>query len=217
MAIGHEVGHDLPVVDGEPLAGAPEAAHDLVADQQDAVPGAELAHALQVAVGRDEDAVGADHGLDDEGGDGLRPLVAGSRPRVSAGRPSCSGSASAPAAAVAESGTRTTPGMPGSAAQRRGSPVSVIAPAVRAVVRAVAREDLLAAGDRARDLDGVLVGLGAAVGEEEDVDVARRDLGELRAEPRARLGGHERVRRRRSVVRLRLDGARSRAGRRGRC
>ena len=48
--------------------------------------------------------------------------------------------------------------------------------------------------EHARDADRVLVRFGAAVGEEEDVDVAGRDLGELRAQPRARLGGHERVR-----------------------
>ena len=62
-----------------------------------------------------------------------------------------------------------------------------------AVIRAIAREDLVAAGVPARDLDRVLVRLGAAVGEEEAVDVAGRDLGELGAQPRARLGGHERI------------------------
>ena len=61
------------------------------------------------------------------------------------------------------------------------------------MVRAIARQDLLAAGRLARQLDGVLVGLGAAVGEEEDVDVAGRDLGQLLAQPGARLGGHERI------------------------
>ena len=63
-----------------------------------------------------------------------------------------------------------------------------------AVIRAVAREDLVAAGERARDLDRVLVGVGAAVGEEEDVDVAGREARQLRPELRARLGGHERAR-----------------------
>jgi hypothetical protein len=43
----------------EPLAGAAEAGHHLVADHQDAVLVAQRAHALQVAVGRHEDAVGA--------------------------------------------------------------------------------------------------------------------------------------------------------------
>ena len=75
----------------------------------------------------------------------------------------------------------------------------------RAVIRAVAREDLVATGVPARGLDGVLVGLGAAVGEEEAVDVAGRDGGQLRAKPRANLGGHERVGVR-ELRRLLLDG-----------
>ena len=86
----------------------------------------------------------------------------------------------------------------------------------RAVIRAVARQDLVAAGVPARRLDRVLVGLGAAVGEEEAVDVAGRDGGELRAQARANLGGHERVGVR-QLRRLLLDGLRRRAGRRGRC
>ena len=56
-----------------------------------------------------------------------------------------------------------------------------------------AREDLVPAGRQARELDGVLVRLRAAIGEEEDVDVAGRDLGQLRAQPCARLGRHERL------------------------
>src|SRR6185369_16896237 len=73
-ALGHrdEVGLDAPVVDGEPLPGPPEAGHDLVGDEQDAVPVADLAQALHVAVGRDEDPVGAHDGLDDDRGDRLR-------------------------------------------------------------------------------------------------------------------------------------------------
>ena len=62
-----------------------------------------------------------------------------------------------------------------------------------AVVGAVARQDLLAAGELARQLDGVLVGLGAAVGEEDDVEVAGRQLGQLLRQAGARLVGHERV------------------------
>ena len=59
---------------GEPLAGAAEARHHLVGDHQDAVLVAERAHALQVAVGRNEDAVGAGHRLEDERRDRLRPF-----------------------------------------------------------------------------------------------------------------------------------------------
>ena len=72
--------------------------------------------------------------------------------------------------------------MPGSTAQRRGSPVSDHAAGGGAVIRAVAREDLVAAGREPRQLDRVLVGFGAAVGEEEHVDVAGRDRRELGAE-----------------------------------
>ena len=50
-----DVGHDVPVLAREPLAGAAEAGHHLVEDQQDAVAVADLAHALEVAVGRHDD------------------------------------------------------------------------------------------------------------------------------------------------------------------
>ena len=76
-ALGHrdDVRDDVPVVDREPLAGAAEAGHHLVGDQQDPVPVADLADRLQVAVGRDDDPVRADDGLEDHGGDGVRALV----------------------------------------------------------------------------------------------------------------------------------------------
>ena len=73
----------------EPLARAPEAAHDLIADQQDAVLGAELTQPLQVAVGRDNDAVGAGDGLDDDGGEVLRSLEGDDILDVTGGSPAC--------------------------------------------------------------------------------------------------------------------------------
>ena len=113
------------------LAGAAEAGHHLVADQQDAVAVADLADRLQVAVGRDDDPVRAGDRLEDDGGDGVRALVhedllevrAAGADRARIGWP-------AGQRYVYGSSMRTTPGMPGSAGQRRGSPVSVIAPAV---------------------------------------------------------------------------------------
>src|SRR5579863_9256330 len=64
----------------------------------------------------------------------------------------------------------------------------------RAVIRAVAGDDLMASGEEARELDGILVGVGAAVGEEEGVNVAGSDFGKLRTEARADFRGHERIR-----------------------
>src|SRR2546427_800041 len=52
--------------------GAPEASHDFVGDHEDAVFVAEFADAFEVAVRRNENAVGADDGLEDEGGNGVR-------------------------------------------------------------------------------------------------------------------------------------------------
>src|SRR6185503_11338268 len=63
-----------------------------------------------------------------------------------------------------------------------------------AVVGAVADQDLVAPGDHAGHADGVLHRFRAAVREEEGVDVAGRDLGQLRPQPRPRFRGHERVR-----------------------
>ena len=70
------------------------------------------------------------------------------------------------------------PRQPGSLGQRRGSPVIVIEPPRGAVVAAVGGQDLVAAGVEAGHADGVLVRLGAAVGEEHHVEVAGRELGD---------------------------------------
>src|SRR4029077_3237294 len=49
----------------------------------------------------------------------------------------------------------------------------------RTVVGAVAGKDFRTAGDSTRDLDRVLVGVGSAEREEDLVDVARQELGQL--------------------------------------
>ena len=115
------------MIDREPLAGAAEAGHHLVADHQDAVLRAQLAHALHVAVGRHEDAVGAGDGLEDECRDRLRPFELD---HFLEHRQRLLGRVPAARDAVIRIEHVDDAGMPGSAAQRRGSPVSVMLPAV---------------------------------------------------------------------------------------
>src|SRR5262245_40551726 len=61
-----DVGDDVPVLDAEPLARPAEAGHHLVGDQEDSVLVAHLADRLEVAVGRDDDAVRPGDGLEDD-------------------------------------------------------------------------------------------------------------------------------------------------------
>ena len=161
----------------------PKPAHHFVANHEDAVLVAELAHALEVAVRRHEHAVGARHRFENERGNGLRAFELDDlleRRQASIGR------VPAPFDAVVRiekmdhaRHPRFVGPAPGIAGQRAGA-------GGRAVIRAVAREDLVASGGQPRELDRVFVRLGAAVGEEEDVDVAGRDLGESFAPSRAR-------------------------------
>ena len=115
------------MVDREPAAGPPEARHDLVADHEDAVAVADLADALEVPVGRDEDAVRADDGLEEDRGDGVRALVADDVLEALQGFLHGTGFRLSPAVGVRVPDDADDPG---SFASRRGSPVSVIAPIV---------------------------------------------------------------------------------------
>jgi hypothetical protein len=71
LGAGDEVRHHVEMVRGEGRAEPPEAGDDLVEDQEDAVLRADLPQPLEVALGRDQDAGGARHGLHDHGGHGL--------------------------------------------------------------------------------------------------------------------------------------------------
>ena len=176
---GQDVGLDVEVLDAEPLAGPAPAGHDLVDDQQDAVLVAELAQALHVALRRDDDAVGPHDRLHDDGGhalgvvvhelflehgQGLLPallLVLGAeRVAVGVGAEEVHHAGDArlggPAARVAGQGDGP-----------RGGPVVALPGSV----------DLLPTGEPAGGLDGVLVGLRPAVGEEHVVQVAGGELG----------------------------------------
>ena len=65
---GHQVGPEAEALAAEPVAGAAEAADDLVADQQDAVLVADALDLGPVGLGRHDHAAGALHRLADEGG-----------------------------------------------------------------------------------------------------------------------------------------------------
>ncbi len=200
--LGHrqQVGHDAPVIDGEPAAGPPEAGHDLVGDHEDPVPVADLAHALQVAVGRDQDPVRADDRLQEDGRDRVRPLVLddvlealqalGHRPRVPL----------PPAVRVGVADHAVDRGLVGPAPRVAGQGVG---PERRTVVAAVAGQDLRPAGEVAGELDGVLDRLRAAEREEDLVQVAGQDLRQLRAEAGPDLGHEGRL----DVLELRRLGA----------
>ena len=190
---GEDVRHDVPVLAREPLAGAAEAGHHLVADEQDPVPVARLADRLQVPVGRDDDPVRAHDRLEDDRGDGVRALVLEDLLQVRRAGADRARIGMAGGAAV---GVRVEhahdPGDP-----RFRVPAPRVArerdrPCRRAVVAAVARDDLVPARHPARELDRVLVRLGAAVREERHLQVAGGDLGEHPPQRRARLGRHRR-------------------------
>ena len=105
-------GHDVPVLAREPAPGAAEAGHDLVEDQQDAVPVADLADRLEIAVGRRDDPVRPRHRLEDHRGDRVRrPRTRGS-PRGAARpcRPGTGPDGPAGQRYVYGSSIRTTPG-----------------------------------------------------------------------------------------------------------
>ena len=177
---GDEVRGHAPVVDGEPLADAAEADHDLVGDHEDPVLVAELAHAGQVAVRRDQHAVGPHHRLEHDGGDGGRALHLHDGAQV-VERP----------LGLLGVGRRVERGAVGVRAEEVDDPVGahLAVPAARlaghgdrgaggAVVAAVGGEHLVAAGVVARHAHGVLVRLGAAAREEHLVEVARGALGD---------------------------------------
>jgi hypothetical protein len=65
-----EIRRDAERLRAEPRAHAAEARDHLVEDQQDPVLGADLAQALEIALGRNDHAGGALHRLDDHRGDG---------------------------------------------------------------------------------------------------------------------------------------------------
>src|SRR5512132_3335165 len=127
------------------------------------MPVADLADRLQVAVGRDDDPVRADDRLEDDRCDVLWAFVLEDLLEVRAAGADRTRIRMARGAAVRVGVQHADdPGDP-----RLGGPAPRVAgerdrPRGRAVVRAVARDDLVAAGVPTGKLDRVLVRLGAA-------------------------------------------------------
>ena len=190
LSHAEQVGHNFPMVDRKPLAGAAEAAHNFVGDHQDTVLGAQIAHALNVALGRHEDSVGTRDGFQNESCDGvwtfeLDGLLDCGQRRL--GR--------FPATFDTVVGIHDAH-YPRNAGLGRPAPRVACernASRRRAVIRTIAGDDLVPPGKEAGNLDGILGCLSAAVGEEKRVNVARSDFRELGAQSGAGLGRHERI------------------------
>ena len=196
---GNEIRNHVEVLDGEESAGAAHAALHFVGNHDDTVLGAELANALQKSLRHRHEAGFALHRLDDHRRDRLRvdlrdervleltnadvdPLVGGHRARraidVRDRQPHDLG----------REGTEAALEQPVFAREAEREERA-------AVKSAFETDDRRPARVLARQLDGVLHGFRAAVGEDRLLrERARRDLVEQLREPHVRLvGGDERA------------------------
>jgi hypothetical protein len=173
------------VVDGEPAASPTEPGHDLVADHEDVVARADLADALEVAVRRDQDPIGAHDGLEEDGRDRVGALVADDVLEALEALLDRARLLLAPAVGVRVAHDAHEAGLVGPAA---GIPGEGHRAEGRAVVGPVSGEDLVPARVVTGELDRVLDGLRPAEGEEDLVEVAGQDLGQLLPEAAPDLG-----------------------------
>ena len=190
---GDQVRHDAEAVDAEVVAEPAPGADHLVRDQQHVVAVADLAHALPVAVLRDEAAPGVLHRLEDDRGNRVRVLeldhvldLLGGPERVAV---------LCPAVVV---GVGCVVGARYERLERRAQRSDARdreRPEGRAVVGGLARDDLVLRRGPAElvvlasHLPRRLDGLGAARGEEDAVEVARCELGDARGQlDRHRVG-----------------------------
>ena len=181
QCLGHrdDVGRHVPVLRGEPAAGAVPGGLDLVGDQQRAVPAAQPPQLRPVVVGRDDDAAVALDRLGDHGRDRLAPqqaLQRGQAFRV----------------------PRTRDGVGRHQRVRVGSPHvqagdahGPLGPAVQAVVQIDA---LLPSGGQRGQQQRALVGLAAAGAEEAAAQAGRRHFGDRPGQFQHRLGQVDRRR-----------------------
>ena len=166
-----QVGRDIPVIDGEPLAAAPEAGHDFVNHHHDAVAIAKIAHALQIAGRGHENAVGADDCLEPDHRHGLRALDHQHVFEML----QCALTLLFFVGRVKRRAIRVrAPELDGASRARLVLPTARVAGQrnrgrSRAMVRAISRHNFVATGVQARHAYGILRGFGTAVGEEHHV------------------------------------------------
>ena len=181
---GHDVWNDALVIGAEPAARATKAGHDLVEHEEDPVTIAERAQAPEVAVWWDEHPRRARDRLDQNCGDVLRPLVPDDLFHVRESFLDVRAEHGAIRIGVQEMDDTGDAGL-------RGPPPVI--PTKRhgalglAVERSPLREDLVALGVHARDLDRVLVRLATAGREDRLREIPGRDLGEKPRQRRATL------------------------------
>src|SRR4029077_20704528 len=146
---------------------------------------AQFAHTLHVAVGWNENAIGSDYGFKNEGRHGLWALQLDDLFDHCQRRFRRLPTALDAMVRIEHTNDYRNPWF-------RSPPprIACESDAARSspVIGAVARHDLGACGIEAGNLYGIPVGLGAAVGEEESVDIAGSDFGELGTKARTGFG-----------------------------
>src|SRR5919205_1840874 len=181
---GDEVRGHIERVKGEPVAGTSEAGHDLVQDHHDAVLVAQCADAFEIAGGGYQDAGRAGDGFQQHGRNRLWALGLDDAPQVVQGTLRFLFRRFGPELGAVEVRAEdvdvaagifvgNAPPVTGGHDRRAGV----------AVVGAVPGDDLVSPGVQPGHPDGVLVRVGAAVGEEHLLHVRRcmgQDLGRCR-------------------------------------
>src|SRR3981081_4344052 len=186
----NQVRNNLPMIDRKPLTRATKARHYFVGDHQNPVLVAQFTHAFHVSIRRHQNSVPSAPGLQNERGNRMRALQLNYF--LDHGQRRCRGLPSAFDAVI-----RIKHPHHARNARLRGPSARIARKADRArrrtVIRAITRHNLVAPGEEARDLDGILIRFRAAVRKKESVNIARSNLRELRPQPRPRFRSHERI------------------------
>ena len=177
---GHQIRHDVEVVDTEPLSGPPESGHHLVGDEDDAVAVADLPDSCPVPGRRNHDAGGARHRFQDQCGERRRALVRDEAIEVF----QCAlrllligvGVERGPIQERAIEMHDATAGVVVGIAARVAGQVHRSVGA--AVIRAVPRQHFVAAGVQSRHPNRMLDGVGTGVGEEHAIEIAGCPFGD---------------------------------------